>query len=378
MSTADRVRETLIQKHQTLIEQLEKKYANYIYALSKRKIKILIELQKQFYKELHRLNHCQLPQNNDVTILNIVPKSFSKKNTISVTSKPISLIPTKNSKKSRKNDYISDSNNIKSEPNISIKMKNNKTIKTHSIQLQSNSKAFKCNDKHCSKQFDRNTKLKKHKLQHTNHIKPFECNKCRKRFKKPSELSNHKCKKKFKLKVTHKCNICQIEFTMAQAYAGHMNKHRQTNPQMRINRPVKIRSKKHKDRKGKGIHLIQKGSKLLIPDDDVDINGKQLNSYLLHTVKEFDKYKNSIVSQIGEVDLLHMCSNYYIVDCNVKCYKKGQMVASRWPVTDRCWRQFYIGTILKIENDNGNVKYHVGFHDGDDIVSKVMPIVKIG
>eukprot|EP01084_Bolivina_argentea_P312158 540416_1 len=121
---------------------------------------------------------------------------------------------------------------------------------------------------------------------------------------------------------------------------------------------------------------ISIGSQLLIPDDALDENGYELNSYQLHTVKRIDKYGN-ILTNYGELDLTNI--SYYVVDKKIKKCKIGQTVASRWPFKQRTWAQFYIGTLLEIEhikNLNGTTaKYTVQFLDIDDVVSKVIPIV---
>eukprot|EP01083_Nonionella_stella_P213697 770520_1 len=53
------LRNHIISRHTCLMQQLESEYRNYINELLKRKELLMIQMQKDFYKELHTLSHYQ-------------------------------------------------------------------------------------------------------------------------------------------------------------------------------------------------------------------------------------------------------------------------------------------------------------------------------
>eukprot|EP01083_Nonionella_stella_P064002 166419_1 len=116
------------------------------------------------------------------------------------------------------------------------------------------------------------------------------------------------------------------------------------------------------------------GSHLFIPDGECDVNGNPLESYQLDKVKRIDKEGFVITQSYEEIDVMNRDAEYFMVDTKCKVYKKGQLVASRWP-EHATWAQYYVGRILGLHVDENKVwRYNVMFHDGPYIVTKVIPL----
>eukprot|EP01084_Bolivina_argentea_P172094 298116_1 len=154
------------------------------------------------------------------------------------------------------------------------------------------------------------------------------------------------------------CNFCMADYYNA-GKAIHISK-----PIYKTTctpSPTKTKRRKRKTtHRNKEKHNICIGSKLLMPDGAFDSDGNELGSYELHKVKRIDE-EGFVITQYGEIDVTDN-DDYYIVDTKCKGFKKGQLVASRWPQHEAKWAQYYVGSILSIDVEGGVARYNVLFH----------------